>query len=79
MLPKAENTVVLKQGILHLVLRDGTANWQINYKSKSTKKWIRKSSGTDDLEQAKEIAEDFAADVRAAERSEVDPVFCTVV
>ena len=68
MLPKAKNTVVLKHGVLHLVLRDGTANWQINYKSQSTKKWIRKSSGTDDLDQAKELAEDFAADVRSAER-----------
>ena len=65
---KAQTTVVLREKQLYLVGREGTANWQIHYKVQSLNKWLRKSAGTKDLATAKIVAEDFAADTRAAER-----------
>ena len=65
---KAQTTVVLRDKELYVVRREGTANWQVHYKAKSLKRWIRKSTGTSNLNEAKTIAEDFAADTRAAER-----------
>lgn len=65
---KAETTVVLRDKELYIVRREGTANWQVHYKAKSLKRWIRKSAGTSELNEAKAVAEDFAADTRAAER-----------
>ncbi|WP_062309792.1 tyrosine-type recombinase/integrase [Polynucleobacter sinensis] len=65
---KAQTTVVLRDKELYVVRREGTANWQVHYKAKSLKRWIRKSAGTSNLNDAKTIAEDFAADTRAAER-----------
>lgn len=64
----ATTTVVLRPKELKLVLRERSEYWQIHYKSNSLKKWIRKSAGTNDLTEAKANAEDFAADIRAAER-----------
>ena len=65
---KAQTTVVMREKQLYLVGREGTANWQIHYKVQSLNKWLRKSAGTKDLATAKIVAEDFAADTRAAER-----------
>ena len=65
---KAETTVVLRNKSLYLVRRNGTGNWQINYKVPSLKKWQRKTAGTDDVDAAKIVAEDWVADIRAAER-----------
>lgn len=65
---KASTTVVLRNKSLYLVRRNGTGNWQINYKVPSLKTWQRKTAGTDDVEAAKMVAEDWVADIRAAER-----------
>jgi len=65
---KAQTTVVLREKQLYLVGREGTANWQVHYKVQSLNKWLRKSAGTKDLAKATIVAEDFAADTRAAER-----------
>lgn len=65
---KAPTTVVLRNKSLYLVRRNGTGNWQINYKVPSLKTWQRKTAGTDDVDAAKIVAEDWVADIRAAER-----------
>jgi integrase len=65
---KAATTVVLRNKSLYLVQRFGTGNWQIHYKVPSLKKWQRKTAGTDDVDAAKIAAEDWVADIRAAER-----------
>jgi integrase len=65
---KAPTTVVLRNKSLYLVRRNGTGNWQINYKVSSLKTWQRKTAGTDDVDAAKIVAEDWVADIRAAER-----------
>ena len=64
----ATTTVVLKAKELKLVQRENSGYWQIHYKSSSLKKWLRKSANTAELTEAKIKAEDFAADIRAAER-----------
>ena len=65
---KAPTTVVLRDKVLYLVRRFGTANWQIHYKIPSLNKWHRKSTGTSDLDAAKIAADDFVAEIRVAER-----------
>jgi integrase len=64
----AQNTVVLRDKELKLVRRPGTENWQIHCKLASLKTWHRKTTGTNDVNKAKEQAEDFMAEVRLAER-----------
>ena len=61
-------TVVLKEQELNLVLRPETKNWQIHYKIGASKIWHRKSAGTDDLEEAKRIAEDTFHEARVLDR-----------
>lgn len=65
---KAQTTIVLRDKTLYLVQRFGTGNWQIHYKVPSLKKWQRKSAGTADVDAAKIAADDWVADIRAAER-----------
>ena len=65
---KAATTIVLRNKSLYLVRRNNTGNWQINYKVPSLKTWQRKTAGTDDVDAAKIVAEDWVADIRAAER-----------
>ena len=65
---KSPDTVVLREEQLYLARRARSPFWQIHLKSKTLKKWLRKSTGTENLEEAKQIAEDWAADLRADER-----------
>jgi hypothetical protein len=65
---KSPDTVVLREELLYLARRARSPFWQIHLKSKTLKKWLRKSTGTENLDEAKQLAEDWAADLRADER-----------
>lgn len=61
------DTVVLRDRKLKLKRRSGSTDgvWQIHFKLPNSKIWYRKTSGTSDLKEATEIAEDTYADARA--------------
>ena len=64
----ASTTIVLREEELKLVLRERSGYWQIHCKPASAKRWVRKSSGTVDFDEAKIKAEDLAAEIRILER-----------
>jgi integrase len=64
----SDQTVVLRDKQLRLVRRSRSALWQVHYKIGSAKKWYRKSSGTGDLSDAKQIAEDLFHEARVLEK-----------
>jgi len=51
------STVIIKPEQLRLVKRAGTTKWQIHYKVEGLTKWYRQTSGTNDVEKAKKLAE----------------------
>jgi integrase len=63
---KAEHTETLRDKVLYLVRREGTANWQIHYKVPTLNKWHRHSAKTADLEQAKTVAWEYVAELSYA-------------
>ena len=65
---KSPDTVVLREEQLYLARRARSPFWQIHLKSNTLKKWLRKSSGTTNLEEAKQEAEDWLADIRFSEK-----------
>ena len=65
---KASQTIVVRNKELNLIKRARSGYWQIHLKAKSINKWLKKSSGTDDVDEARKVAEDWAADIRASER-----------
>ncbi len=65
---KSPDTVVLRKEKLYLARRARSPFWQIHLKSNTLKKWLRKSSGTANLEEAKQEAEDWLADIRFSEK-----------
>ena len=65
---KSPDTVVLYEQELYLARRARSPFWQIHLKSETLKKWLRKSSGTENLKDAKRAAENWSADLRADER-----------
>ena len=64
-----EKTIALRNSQLHLTKRDKSLNWQIHCKVNSSGQWLRKSSYTSDLDQAKAAAEDLFHEVRIMEKS----------
>ncbi|MBT8528316.1 hypothetical protein G6711_02795 [Polynucleobacter paneuropaeus] len=65
---KSSQTIVIRSKELNITKRARSSYWQIHLKVKSINKWLKKSSGTGDFKEAKRIAEDWAADIRASER-----------
>ena len=65
---KSDQSVVLRDKQLRLVRRSRSALWQVHYKIGSAKKWYRKSSGTADLSDAKQLAEDLFHEARVLEK-----------
>ena len=65
---KASQTIVVRNKELNLIKRARSGYWQIHLKAKSINKWLKKSSGTNDVDEARKVAEDWAADIRASER-----------
>lgn len=61
-------TVVLRPKQLRLVRRALSAAWQVHYKIGSQKTWYRKTTGTSNLEEAKQIAEDLFHEARVLEK-----------
>ena len=55
-IPSSE-TIVLKPEQLRLVRRENSKRWQAHYKIDGVKSWFRKSVETDDLDEAKKLAE----------------------
>ena len=54
----AAQTIVVKENAIRLVRRADSARWQAHYKVDKLGKWIRVATGTDDVERAREIAEE---------------------
>ena len=65
---KSDQSVILRDKQLRLVRRSRSALWQVHYKIGSAKKWYRKSSGTADLSDAKQLAEDLFHEARVLEK-----------
>ena len=61
-------TIVLRPKQLRLVRRAASGAWQVHYKVGSQKTWYRKSSGTSDLDEAKQIAEDLFHEARVLDK-----------
>ncbi len=55
----ADTTIVLRDKQLQLTRRARSSLWQVHYKIHGTNKWLRKTTGKIDLEEAKEVAEDL--------------------
>lgn len=54
----AANTVVVKKNAIRLVRRSDTFTWQAHYKVDKLGVWIRKSTKTENLDEAREFAEE---------------------
>ena len=61
-------TIVLRPKQLRLVRRAASGAWQVHYKVGAQKTWYRKSSGTSDLDEAKQIAEDLFHEARVLDK-----------
>lgn len=64
----ADSTVILRHHELRLKRRSDSSIWQIHYKIGSRKKWLRITSKTSDLAEAKKIAEDLFHEARVLEK-----------
>lgn len=60
----SSETIVLKQNAIRLVRRADAETWQAHYKVDALGRWIRRSTGTADLEVAKVKADDFWSEAR---------------
>ena len=61
----SEQTIVVRANAVRIVRRTDTARWQAHYKVDALNRWLRKTTGTNDEEEAKEIAYDFWRDAKA--------------
>ena len=52
------DTVIVKPNLIRLVRRADSTHWQAHYKLDKIGKWMRKGTGTADLEKAKEFAQE---------------------
>ncbi len=64
----ADSTVILRPHELRLKRRSDSSIWQIHYKIGSRKKWLRITSKTSNLAEAKKIAEDLFHEARVLEK-----------
>jgi hypothetical protein len=55
------DTVIVKPNLIRLVRRADSTYWQAHYKLDKLGKWMRKGTGTADLEKAKEFANESMA------------------
>ncbi len=65
---KSTDTVVLREEQLYLARRARSPFWQIHLKSKTLNKWLRKSTGTKNIDEAKLLAEEWSAEIRFSEK-----------
>ena len=61
----SEESIVVRPNAVRIVRRTDTARWQAHYKVDALNRWMRKTTGTDDAEEAKEIAYDLWRDAKA--------------
>ena len=61
----SEESIVVKPNSIRIVRRTDTARWQAHYKVDALNRWMRKTTGTSDAEEAKEIAYDLWRDAKA--------------
>ncbi len=61
----SEESIVVRPNAVRIVRRKDTARWQAHYKVDALNRWLRKTTGTDDAEEAKEIAYDLWRDAKA--------------
>ena len=66
---KAEETVVVRPNEIRLVRRPDSDRWQAHYKVEAIGRWLRKATGTADLDKAKSIAEEKWMEARILARS----------
>lgn len=66
---KAEETVVVRTNEIRLVRRPDSDRWQAHYKVEAIGRWLRKATGTADLDKAKSIAEEKWMEARILARS----------
>ena len=64
---RSAETVVVRENEIRLVRRPDSDRWQAHFKVEAIGKWIRKATGTTDLDKAKALAEEqwFEAKVLA--------------
>jgi integrase len=68
MVQLSTNTLVLRERELRLVRRSGTGYWQVHYKIGQSKIWLRKTTGTVDVKEATQFAEDTFHEARILEK-----------
>lgn len=66
---KAEDTVVVRPNEIRLVRRPDSDRWQAHYKVEAIGRWLRKATGTADLDRARLIAEEQWMEARILARS----------
>ena len=66
---KSEETVVVRPNEIRLVRRPDSDRWQAHYKVEAIGRWLRKATGTSDLEKARAIAEEKWMEARILARS----------
>lgn len=55
---KSEETIVVRPNEIRLVRRPDSLRWQAHFKVKAIGRWIRKATGTEDLDEARAYAEE---------------------
>lgn len=66
---KSEETVVVRPNEIRLVRRPDSDRWQAHYKVEAIGRWLRKATGTSDVEKARAIAEEKWMEARILARS----------
>ena len=66
---KAKETMVVRPNEIRLVRRPDSDRWQAHYKVEAIGRWLRKATGTADLDKAKSIAEEKWMEARILARS----------
>ncbi len=66
---KAQETIVVRPNEIRLVRRPDSDRWQAHYKVEDIGKWLRKATGTADLDKARSLAEDMWMEARILARS----------
>ena len=66
---KSEETVVVRPNEIRLVRRPDSDRWQAHYKVEAIGRWLRKATGTADLDRARLIAEEQWMEARILARS----------
>ena len=63
-----DSSVILRKKELRLFRRNRSGFWQVHYKIGSSKTWYRKTTGTADLTEATQIAEDIYHEARVLDK-----------